>query len=166
MVILLAEDDVQVQYFIWKLLKADGFMVLTGGNGVFALEASRNHPGPVDLLLTDMEMPRMGGLELTKTIAAERPGIKVLMMSGDLRDREQVSGMDCRSFKSRSPPRPCGSQSKRCSVHPALQRWRPLRLSLELLGPVQPLTKPYELRPQFPSFLRCRTFDLKPIYFF
>jgi two-component system, cell cycle sensor histidine kinase and response regulator CckA len=91
MVILLAEDDLQVQYFIWKLLKADGFTVLTGGNGAFALEASRNHPGPVDLLLTDMEMPRMGGLKLAETIAAERPGIKVLIMSGDLRDREGIS---------------------------------------------------------------------------
>jgi CheY-like chemotaxis protein len=91
MVILLAEDDVQVQYSLWKLLKADGFTVLTAGNGAFALEASRNHPGPVDLLLTDMEMPRMGGLELAETIAAERPGIKVLIMSGDLRDREHIS---------------------------------------------------------------------------
>ena len=91
MVILLAEDDLQVQYFLGKLLKADGFTVLTGGNGAFALEASRNHPGPVDLLLTDMEMPRMGGLKLAETIAAERPGIKVLIMSGDLRDREHIS---------------------------------------------------------------------------
>jgi CheY-like chemotaxis protein len=91
MVILLAEDDVQVEYFIWKLLKADGFTVLTAGNGAFALEASRSHPGPIDLLLTDMEMPRMSGLELAENIAAERPGIKVLMMSSDLRDRERTS---------------------------------------------------------------------------
>ena len=90
MVILLAEDDLQVQYSTWKLLKADGFTVLTGGNGAFALEASRNHPGPVDLLLTDMEMPRMDGLKLAESIAAERPGIKVLIMSGDLRDRERI----------------------------------------------------------------------------
>jgi DNA-binding response OmpR family regulator len=91
MVILLAEDDVQVEYFIWKLLKADGFTVLTGGNGAFALEASRNHPGPVDLLLTDVEMPRMDGLKLAETVASERPGIKVLMMSADLRDRDRIS---------------------------------------------------------------------------
>ena len=36
-------------------------------------------------------MPRMGGLELCKTIAAERPGIKVLMMSGEASSKEQVS---------------------------------------------------------------------------
>ena len=91
MVVLLAEDDVQVQYFIWKLLKPDGFTVLTGGNGALALEASRNHPGPIDLLLTDMGMPLMCGLELAETSAKERPEIKVLIMSGDLRDREHIS---------------------------------------------------------------------------
>jgi DNA-binding response OmpR family regulator len=91
MVILLAEDDVYEQYSIWKLLKADGFTVLTAGNGQFALEASRNHPGPVDLLLTDIEMPQMNGLDLCRSIKAERPGIKVLMMSGNHREREQVS---------------------------------------------------------------------------
>jgi CheY-like chemotaxis protein len=116
MVILLAEDDVQVQYSLWKLLKSDGFTVLTGGNGAFALEASRNHPGPVDLLLTDMEMPRMGGLELAETIAAERPGIKVLIMSGDLRDREQASMNGLPFLQKPFTPTACGSQSKRCSV--------------------------------------------------
>jgi CheY-like chemotaxis protein len=84
-VILLVEDDVHEQYFVWKLLKADGFAVLTAGNGEFALEASRSHPGPIDLLLTDTEMPRMSGLELGRNIRAERPEIKVLMMSSDLR---------------------------------------------------------------------------------
>jgi hypothetical protein len=49
MVILLVEDDLHVQYFIWKLLKATGFTVLTAGNGEFALEALRNHLGPIDL---------------------------------------------------------------------------------------------------------------------
>ena len=91
MVILLVEDDVYVQYFIWKLLKADGFSVLTAGDGLAALEASRNYPGAIDLLLSDVGMPRMGGLELCKTIAAERPGIKVLMMSGEASCKEQAS---------------------------------------------------------------------------
>ena len=89
--ILLVEDDVHVQYFIWKLLKAAGFTVLTAGNGELALAASRSHPGPIDLLLTDMQMPRMSGLELCRNISEERPGIKVLVMSGDLQGREQTS---------------------------------------------------------------------------
>jgi two-component system, cell cycle sensor histidine kinase and response regulator CckA len=91
MVILLVDDDVGMQFSIWKLLKADGFTVLTAGDGKAALEASRNFPGTIDLLLSDMNMPGMGGLELCKIIAAERPGIKQLMMSGEVWGREQAS---------------------------------------------------------------------------
>jgi CheY-like chemotaxis protein len=91
MVILLAEDDVGLQFFVWRLLRDDGFSVLAAGDGIAALEVSRNHPGAIDLLLSDVEMPRMGGLELARSIKAERPGIKVIMMSGVLSGREQVS---------------------------------------------------------------------------
>jgi len=57
MVILLAEDDVGVRFLIWKLLKADGFTVLSTGDGMAALEASRQYRGPIDLLLWDVAMP-------------------------------------------------------------------------------------------------------------
>ena len=91
MVILVAEDDVHLQFLAWKLLKVAGFTVLKADNGEVALELSRNHPGIIDLLLSDVSMPRMSGLELCRIIAAERPGIKLLMMSSDLRNREQAS---------------------------------------------------------------------------
>ena len=91
MVILLVEDDVSVQLLIWKSLKADGFTILTAGDGEVALEESRNHSGSIDLLLSDVQLPLMSGLELCEKISAERPGIKVLMMSGDPSVREQVS---------------------------------------------------------------------------
>jgi DNA-binding response OmpR family regulator len=90
MVILLVDDDVGVLSSLLVLLKADGFTVLTAYDGESALEASRSHPGPIDLLLSDMEMPGMNGLELCRKMRAERPGIKVLVMSGDLRWREPV----------------------------------------------------------------------------
>ena len=91
MVILLVEGDVGGQFYVWKLLKADGFTVLTAGDGKAALEASRNCPGSIDLLMSDVEMPGMGGLELCKNIAAERPGIKVLVMSGEPSCKGQAS---------------------------------------------------------------------------
>jgi two-component system cell cycle sensor histidine kinase/response regulator CckA len=90
MVILVAEDDVHVQFLAWKLLKAAGFTVLKADNGEAALELARNHPGIIDLLLADVAMPRMSGLELCRIIAA-RPEMKLLMMSSDLRNREQAS---------------------------------------------------------------------------
>jgi DNA-binding response OmpR family regulator len=91
MVILLVEDDMGVRFFAWQLLKAEGFTVLCAGDGEAALKISRNYPGSIDLLLSDVEMPRMGGLELCKYTSAERPGIKVLMMSSETLPKEQVS---------------------------------------------------------------------------
>ena len=70
MVILLVDDDVGVQFYAWRLLKAAGFTVLTADDGRAALEASRNYPGVIDLLLSDVDMPRMDGLELYRHIAA------------------------------------------------------------------------------------------------
>ena len=85
MVILLVDDDVGVQLFVWKLLKDYGFTVLNADSGEAALEASRRYIGSIDLLLTDVRLPRMDGLELCKTVAAERPQIRVLLMSGESR---------------------------------------------------------------------------------
>jgi DNA-binding NtrC family response regulator len=94
-VILLVDDDLGVQFSIWRLLKGDGFAVLTADDGKNALEASRNYPGSIDLLLSDMDMPRMGGVELCQNIVAERPGIKVLLMSDDLwgSERARMKGL-------------------------------------------------------------------------
>jgi DNA-binding response OmpR family regulator len=51
MVVLCAEGDVWVKHIIWQLLNADGFTVLTAGDGETALEVSRDYPGSIDLLL-------------------------------------------------------------------------------------------------------------------
>ena len=80
MVILVAEDHEDVRLAIWNILKASGHTVLAAYDGKAALELSRSYPGTIDLLLSDMDMPRMGGLELSQTIATERPGIKVLVI--------------------------------------------------------------------------------------
>jgi CheY-like chemotaxis protein len=81
MLILLAEDDIGVQYFIWKLLRSKGFSVINTGDGETALMLFRQH-GPIDLLLTDVDMPRMNGLDLYDNISAEQPGVRVLLISG------------------------------------------------------------------------------------
>ena len=90
-VILCADDDVHVQYSIWKTLRADGFKVLTAANGAIALKVSRTHPDPIDLLITCIDIPRMSGLELFEAIRAERPAIKVIAMSRDSRESLQAS---------------------------------------------------------------------------
>jgi two-component system cell cycle sensor histidine kinase/response regulator CckA len=90
MVILVAEDNDDVRLAVSNILKADGFTVLTTYDGKAALELSRSYPGTIDLLLSDVDMPFMGGQELCQTITVERPGIKVLLMSGGVGGRERV----------------------------------------------------------------------------
>ena len=89
--ILSADDDMYVLYSIWKALKAEGYTVLTASNGPAALETSRKYLGPIDLLITSVALPRMNGLELSEAIKAERPAIKVLLMSRDSRESVQAS---------------------------------------------------------------------------
>jgi DNA-binding response OmpR family regulator len=89
MVILVAEDNDDFRFAISNILKADGFTVLTTYDGRAALELSRCYPGMIDLLLSDVDMPFMGGQELCKNIVVERPGVKVLLMSGGIGAQEQ-----------------------------------------------------------------------------
>ena len=91
MVILIAEDNAALRRLLGRILVGDGHTVIAAGDGEEALVASRAYPGPLDLLITDCEMPRMGGLELCRHIAAERPEAKLLVMSGELKAREQSS---------------------------------------------------------------------------
>src|SRR5262249_31006439 len=59
-----------------------GYTVLLAEDGQSALKLARNYAGQIDLLLTDVVMPGMGGLELAGQFAAERPGVPILFMSG------------------------------------------------------------------------------------
>lgn len=76
MVILLAEDNIGVQFIAWQTLTEAGLTVLTAADGQAALEKSRQHAGPIDILLTDIDLPRLTGLELARILKQERPKIK------------------------------------------------------------------------------------------
>ena len=81
-VILVAEDDVVVRNLINTVLARSGYAVLLACDGMEAIQISRRHKGPIDLLLSDVTMPRMNGLELVKRLQQDRPGIKALLISG------------------------------------------------------------------------------------
>jgi two-component system cell cycle sensor histidine kinase/response regulator CckA len=81
-VVLIAEDDVMVRNMVRIALEEEGYFVLATGDGEQALTLSREFPGIIHALLTDVKMPNLDGLELRKTILTERPGIRVLLMSG------------------------------------------------------------------------------------
>jgi CheY-like chemotaxis protein len=58
------------------------YTVLLAPNGAAGLELAQNHPDPIQLLMTDILMPKMGGIELAERLAALRPELKVLYTSG------------------------------------------------------------------------------------
>ena len=78
--ILVVEDDRGVRRFACRVLEAAGYTVLTASDGAEALELSADVP--VDLLLTDVVMPGMSGRDVAARLAAARPGIRTLYMSG------------------------------------------------------------------------------------
>jgi two-component system, cell cycle sensor histidine kinase and response regulator CckA len=81
-VVLVVDDEESVRLLLSTLLERESYKVLLANDGVHALEVSRKHPGVIHALVTDYKMPRMDGLQLAKSLSAERPGIKVMIMSG------------------------------------------------------------------------------------
>jgi len=80
--VLIVEDEGGVRELAHQFLKQAGYNVLEAHDGPGALEVSARYIGTIELLLTDMVMPRMSGLEVSKTLLAKRPAMKVLIMSG------------------------------------------------------------------------------------
>jgi CheY-like chemotaxis protein len=80
--VLLVEDEQGLRVLARRILETHGYAVLEASGGEEALRISRKHQGPIDLLLTDAVMPGMGGSDLAREIAAERPATRVLYMSG------------------------------------------------------------------------------------
>jgi signal transduction histidine kinase/CheY-like chemotaxis protein len=80
--ILVVEDDEMLRKMAVKMLKGYGYRLITARNGEDALEIAGSHDGPVHLLLTDVVMPGMTGLDLAEQLKSRFPEIKVLYMSG------------------------------------------------------------------------------------
>ena len=83
-VVLVAEDEVVVRNIVCFLLNHEGYQVLSAADGAEALALAREYQGTIDLLLTDITMPRMNGVVLAAQMISERPGIRVLLMSGKI----------------------------------------------------------------------------------
>jgi signal transduction histidine kinase len=80
--ILLVEDDESVRLLSRSVLEMSGYTVLEAKGGRDALRICEQHSGPIQMIVTDVVMPEMGGRVLVERIVVLRPGIKVLYMSG------------------------------------------------------------------------------------
>jgi PAS domain S-box-containing protein len=80
--VLLAEDDPVLRTLVKEMLEGCGYFVLEAGDGREALQRARAHQGPIDVLLTDVAMPRMGGRELAALLRTEGRVHKIVYMSG------------------------------------------------------------------------------------
>jgi hypothetical protein len=80
--LLLVEDEPALRTLVVTMLEDEGYLILQAGNGLDAIAVAERHRGDIDLLLTDVVMPRMSGPELAQKLRALRPGVEVLFMSG------------------------------------------------------------------------------------
>jgi signal transduction histidine kinase/DNA-binding NarL/FixJ family response regulator len=80
--ILLVEDEAPLRVLAAESLKRLGYTVLQAGNGLEALAVADHHAGKIDVVVTDIVMPRMGGPELVEKLLQKRAGVAVIFMSG------------------------------------------------------------------------------------
>ena len=80
--LLVAEDEPAVRALTCHVLRAAGYTVLEAGEGEEAVRVAERHAGPIDLLVTDVVMPGLGGRELAERLAGRHPGLRVLYLSG------------------------------------------------------------------------------------
>ena len=80
--VLLAEDEAPIRELVARVLRAQGYTVLTAANGQAALALTASQSQPIDLLLTDVVMPEVDGYALATTLLERQPTLRVLFMSG------------------------------------------------------------------------------------
>jgi DNA-binding response OmpR family regulator len=78
----LVEDTDNLRNLLQRVLEGNGFSVLPAADGAEALRSCQQHDGTIDLVVSDIVMPQLNGLELEERIRADRPETKFLFMTG------------------------------------------------------------------------------------
>jgi PAS domain S-box-containing protein len=80
--ILVAEDEAQLRRFMVGVLTDHGYRAITATNGAEAVAICQRDAGTIHLIVTDVVMPEMGGKQLVDAVSPERPGVRILFISG------------------------------------------------------------------------------------
>ena len=91
--ILVAEDDAGVRLLVARALRLEGHHVVTVEDGEYALERLIADAGDFDLLLSDVRMPAMTGIELAHAAASQWPDLTILLMTGYAEQREAADDL-------------------------------------------------------------------------
>ena len=92
--ILIVDDDESVRGFTARATAACGHAVEPAEDGDLGLASIRTAGGGYDLVLSDIRMPAMDGIEMAKRAAGEFPGLKILLMTGYAEQRERAADLE------------------------------------------------------------------------
>jgi len=92
--LLLVDDDLSVRTFTARALAAAGHSVEMAEDGADALHKIEKAAGAFDLVLSDIRMPAMDGIEMARTAIRSFPGLRLLLMTGFADQRERAAELD------------------------------------------------------------------------
>ncbi|MDJ0868153.1 MAG: PAS domain S-box protein [Myxococcota bacterium] len=105
--VLIAEDEAPLRRIVRRTLVRRGYRVLEAADGLEALEVAAAHPGEIHALLSDVVMPRLGGVELARQLLAQRPDLRIVFLSGYPRERTDAEPIPTAAFVQK----PCTPQT-------------------------------------------------------
>jgi signal transduction histidine kinase/CheY-like chemotaxis protein len=111
-VVLLVEDEEAIRRLTRMILQERGYVVIDASNGREGLTLCETHAGPIHLLVTDVVMPELGGRELAQAALKQRPGMKVMFISGHTQDVVLKEGVQKGSAFLQKPFTPFGLAQK------------------------------------------------------
>jgi CheY-like chemotaxis protein len=102
--ILVVDDEDQLSFFIKQLMEGEGYNVVIASNGLEAVDSYKANPDSIDLVLMDIQMPVMSGIEAHNELKKINPCVPILLMSAY--SQESLEGLATSAHFIRKPMRP------------------------------------------------------------